>query len=94
MYNYIFSEEKNIKLKAERGLCFDMIIQAINDGKLIRTLKNKQQYENQMLFIIEINSYAYVVPFILNKEKKEIVLKTIFPSRKMTKLYLENRNEH
>jgi len=35
---------------------------------------------------VNIENYAYVVPFVEDEEK--IFLKTIIPSRKMTKLYL------
>jgi len=38
------------------------------------------------MIIIEIDSYAYIVPFVENDE--EIFLKTIYPSRKATKEYL------
>lgn len=34
------------------------------------------------MFIIDINNYAYVVPYV--KSKNEIFLKTIYPSRKYT----------
>lgn len=44
-----------------------------------------------MLAVIEINNYAYVVPYV-EKEGK-IFLKTIFPSRKYTKRYLRKENQ-
>ena len=36
-------------------------------------------------------NYAYLVPFI--ESEKEIFLKTIIPSKKATKKYLEVKNE-
>ncbi len=39
-----------------------------------------------MILIIEINDYAYLVPYL--EEEDLLVLKTVFPSRKFTKLYL------
>lgn len=47
---------------------------------------NKDKYENQMMFIIRIGDYAYLVPFVESNE--EIFLKTVIPSRKATKIYL------
>jgi hypothetical protein len=38
-----------------------------------------------MILIIEINDYAYLVPYL---EEDLLVLKAVFPSRKFTKLYL------
>ncbi len=34
-YKYIYDEHKNIKLKEERGVCFDDVITAITDGKIL-----------------------------------------------------------
>ena len=41
------------------------------------------------MFIININNYAYLVPFV--EDEKEIFLKTIIPSRKATKKYLKKK---
>lgn len=38
------------------------------------------------MYVIEFNRYVYLVPFVENE--KEILLKTIIPIRKATKLYL------
>ena len=42
----------------------------------------------QRIFVIEIEAYTYLVPFV--EEDSVIFLKTIIPSRKMTKRYLDN----
>ena len=42
-------------------------------------------------FVKEINNYIYLVPFI--ETENEIFLKTIIPSRKATKKYMEESNE-
>ena len=47
---------------------------------------NQKQYPSQRLFIIDVEGYVCVVPFV--EEEEVIFLKTIIPSRKMTKLYL------
>ncbi|MEA1911142.1 MAG: toxin, partial [Spirochaetota bacterium] len=46
---------------------------------------NKNKYPNQQIFIIKIDSYIYYVPYI--ESDNEIFLKTIIPSRKLTKQY-------
>jgi hypothetical protein len=48
------------------------------------------KYPNQKMLIVNINNYAYIVPFV--RDEKYIFLKTIIPSRKMTKKYLKGEN--
>jgi hypothetical protein len=69
-------------------LGFEVVSSAIEEGKILDILDhpNQEKYPNQRLFIIEINQYAYVIPFVENEQ--EVFLKTIIPSRKMTKKYL------
>jgi hypothetical protein len=45
-----------------------------------------EKYKNQYMFVIEIDSYAYIVPFVENDD--EIFLKTIYPGREAAKEYL------
>ncbi|MGA1841388.1 MAG: hypothetical protein ACMUIU_12245 [bacterium] len=47
---------------------------------------NPDKYSNQMIAIVRINDYVYLVPYIQKGE--EIFLKTIIPSRKATNKYL------
>jgi hypothetical protein len=85
-----WNEEKNDQLKKERGLGFERIILAFEEGCILDVLDhpNKTKYGNQILIVVEIDSYAYVVPAV--KEKEYWFLKTIYPSRKYTDLYLPN----
>lgn len=46
-------------------------------------------YAHQRMFVLEINNYAYVVPYVESEE--EIFLKTIFPSRKHTTIYVTGK---
>ena len=78
---------KNEKLRSERNICFEDIVIAIDEGKIIDIVANKN-FPKQKIFIIEVNDYAYLVPFI--EDEKKIFLKTIIPSRKATKKYLIN----
>jgi len=38
--------------------------------------------------VVDINNYAYVVPYVLDKKRKVIFLKTTYPSKILTKKYL------
>lgn len=84
---------KNIYLKTERGISFEDIQTAIEEGKTITDIDNplKSRYPKQKVFIVEFNDYAYVVPYI--EDDTKIFLKTIYPSRKMTKKYLSKRRK-
>ena len=84
-----WSEEKNIIIKRAREIGFEHVEMALEQGRLLDIIDhpNKKKYTHQYLMIININKYAYVVPFV--DEKDTYFLKTVFPSRKYTKLYLE-----
>ena len=47
---------------------------------------NRTEYPNQRVFVLNIDDYVYLVPYV--EDRKEIFLKTIIPSRKATKTYL------
>ena len=80
--------DKNNQLQQERQINFQTIVSSIEGGKLLDIVQhpNQNKYPNQRIFIVEIDRYVYLVPFIENET--EFFLKTIIPSRKMTKKYL------
>lgn len=88
MKPYRWNEEKNALLKIQRGISFEEVVVAIGDGKILDTLEhwNKIKHPNQRLYIVVIDNYACIIPFIETEE--EIFLKTVIPSRKATKRYL------
>jgi hypothetical protein len=47
---------------------------------------NQDRYPGQKLAVIEINGYAYLVPY--EHAGEEILLKTMIPSRKATQKYI------
>ncbi len=80
--------EKNEKLIKERGISFEEVLIAITENHLLDIIKHSgNKYPNQKIFIVQINNYAYLVPFVEDEEK--IFLKTIIPSRKATKDYIK-----
>ncbi len=89
---YEFSPDKNQSLIEERNVSFEDVVSAINSGKLLDTVvhPNELKYPNQKIYIVDINGYAYLVPFV-RTDKGTLFLKTIFPSRKLTKKYLGDR---
>ena len=81
--------KKNEELIEKRGVAFEQVLLCIENGQVHDVLDhhNRKKYAHQRYFIVEINAYAYVVPFVEDSQK--IYLKTIIPSRKYTKKYLE-----
>lgn len=93
MKYYTWDGNKSAKLKAERGVTFEDVVFYIGQGRLLDIVEhpNQDKYAGQRMFIIEINAYAYLVPFV--ETEQEIFLKTIIPSRKATKLYLRGQQD-
>ena len=89
MKYFEWNEEKNEKLKRERNISFETIVSQIELGHLIDIIEqpNKMKYKNQNIYVVEYENYAYLVPFVEDADK--VFLKTIIPSRKATKKYLE-----
>ena len=82
-----WEEDKNNKLLSERNISFDEISEIILQEKYLDIIENPNR-EDQMIFIVNLNDYIYVVPFIID-ENENIILKTAYPSRKFNKLYGE-----
>jgi len=88
MVTYQWDAEKNKILKQKRGVTFEQTVMHIENGDVLDIIDhpNKTKYNHQRVLVININDYAYAVPFV---EQNEIrFLKTVVPSRKLTKLYL------
>jgi hypothetical protein len=69
-------------------LSFEEIVFCIANNQLLDIVEHpdKQKYGNQKIFIVEVRSYAYIVPFVESEDS--YFLKTIYPSRKATRMYL------
>ena len=79
---------KNERLMVERSVSFEHIILQIEQDGLLDVLghPNPEKYPGQRIFIVAVNNYAWLVPFV--ESVKEIFLKTAIPSRKATRKYL------
>ncbi len=86
---YHWDNKKNELLKQYRNICFEQIVMHVDKGDLIDIIEhpNKKKYPNQKMLVVAVNEYAYLVPFVEEKENVYF-LKTIIPSRKATKKYL------
>lgn len=90
---YKWDFQKNETLKVERGISFEQIVMHIERGDVLDLVAhpNQDEYPGQQIIVVEINEYAYLVPFIESSAGK--FLKTIIPSRKATRDYLGGKNE-
>ena len=84
-----WDNEKNKKLLKERGISFEEVVFYIEKEYILDKIEHPSQnkYEGQKMFVIRIDDYVYLVPFVENE--KEVFLKTIIPSRKATRIYLK-----
>ena len=95
MKYFAWDDEKNAKLKAERGIGFEDVVFHIERGDLLDTLEhpNPSRYADQRMFTVRREDYVYLVPFV--EDEHTMFLKTIIPSRKATKQYLgEESDDH
>jgi len=92
MKPFRWGPEKNEQLKLERGISFENMVVAIEAGGLVDILAhpNTAKYPNQKVLVVASDGYAYLVPFV--EEGDHFFLKTVIPSRKATRDYL-NKGE-
>jgi uncharacterized DUF497 family protein len=88
MKPFRWSAEKNETLTSERGISFESIVVAIESGGLLDILAhpNQAKYPKQRILVVSCDNYAYLVPFV--EEEGYFFLKTVIPSRKATRDYL------
>lgn len=82
-----WSLEKNEWLKKLRNIGFEQISDALLGDGFLDVIDNpSKNFLKQKVFVINCNNYIYYVPFIEDEDK--FFLKTIIPSRKALKKYL------
>jgi len=93
MARFAWNEQKNQQLIAGRGISFERIVGIIETNGLLAVIPhpNVDKYPNQKVFIVDVDQYAYLVPFVESQEG--VFLKTVIPSRKATRKYLRGSNE-
>jgi len=88
---FVWDKNKNALLKRKRGISFEDVVESLVErGPLwIDDHPRPENYPGQKLFAVLIGGYVFIVPF--QETEDAIILKTIFPSRKATKIYRESR---
>lgn len=83
-----YSLVKNRRLRAEREITFSDVINCVETGRVVDIIRhhNAERYPNQYIMIININDYAYEVPFSV--EHDTLILHTVWPSRRATKQFM------
>ena len=83
--------DKNEQLIQERGVSFEQITVAVENGGLFQVVQhpNAAKYPRQRILIVGMDGYAYLVPFV--EEADYLFLKTIIPSRKATRDFIESK---
>ena len=55
--------------------------------------QNSERYPHQRIYLIDYRDYIWAVPHVIGQENDEIFLKTIYPSRKLTKRFRRDRED-
>ena len=90
-----WDEEKNALLKRTRGVSFEQIVSAIEDGNVADVLEhpNPDRYPDQRVYLVIHQDYVFVVPFVRDDRSDRVFLKTVYPSRKFTRQYLRQESD-
>ena len=89
-FNITYSEEKNLLLKATRGIGFEEVLVAIRKGGLMADITNPNRIRShQRVFVVKIGKYVYAVPYVIDAKRNAIFLKTAYLSRVLTRKYIK-----
>ena len=93
MKYFDWDDAKNAALRAERGIGFEDVVFHIGRGDLLDILAhpNPARHGGQRIFVVRHEDYVYLVPFV--EDEHTVFLKTIIPSRKATKQYLDKESD-
>ena len=91
MKYFDWDKKKNEQLKKERDICFEDIVTILEEKNFLDLVDhpNRDKYPIQKMFVILWDEYIYLSPFVEDEDR--YFLKTIIPSRKATKQYLERK---
>ena len=83
-----WSAEKDQQPGEERGISFDRVVSAIEQGKLVVVVEhpNQERHPGGLIYVVDIDQYIYLVPFVRDEDGARF-LKTIIPIRKATRDY-------
>ena len=84
--NLRWSREKNDQLLLDRGLYFELVVEAFDNGAVIKDMKHPQgKRESQRMILIKVNNYVCAVPYVQDGDVN--LLKTMYFSRKFDEVY-------
>jgi len=83
----IYDKNKAIKLRYERNIEIEDIVDIIINKKYLDILEHPKR-AGQQIFILEYRDYIHVVPFVIDNDSN-IIIKTVFPSNNFQKIYKE-----
>ena len=83
--------DKNELLIQERSVSFEQITVAVENGDLLQVVQypNITKYPRQKIMVVEIDGYAYLVPFV--EDTEYLFRNTIIPSRKATREFIDRK---
>ena len=91
--DFDWNVEKNQRLVEQRGISFERVVSAIEQDGLVDILEhpNQERYAGQMIYVVDVEQYLYLVPFVTSADGTRF-LKMIIPSRKATRHYRKRRS--
>lgn len=91
-HGFEWSDEKNRQLIDQRGVSFERVVVSIELDGLVDVVEhpNQERYPGQLIYVVEIDEYLYLVPFVTEPDGTRF-LKTVIPSRKATRDYGRRR---
>ncbi|MXZ35472.1 MAG: BrnT family toxin [Acidobacteria bacterium] len=89
-----WSIEKNQLLIQQRGISFEIVVSVMEQGGLVDVVEhpNQDRYPGQLIYVVEIDEYIYLVPFVIQTDGTRF-LRTIIPSRKAMRDYRRRQPE-
>ncbi|MBZ5496812.1 MAG: toxin [Acidobacteriia bacterium] len=81
----VWDEAKNEKLAAARDVRFEDVIVEIVSGRVLDILEHRVR-KNQKILVVNLGERVHAVPFLWDSDGN-MILKTIYPTRKLQRRY-------
>ena len=81
-----WNAKKSEWLRKNRGISLKEIADLIAEHGYLG-IENHPTRLNQKLFVIPIDDYVWVVPYVVEADGETVFLKTAYPSRKLNRQY-------
>lgn len=85
-FEFDWNEDKEIQLLSERGLSFEMVVEAAENGEIVADFQNPTLgRSHQRIILIKVSGYTVAVPYVTDGKIK--FLKTMYFDRKNNEIY-------